>query len=294
MSALRHRIRQVYEKNISPHFHNVTSKLSPLIFKKPPRIKIEDITKSLPINDIVLYSKLARYAYQEPENVIHIKELGVPCQEPKFITSCDTVDAQAYIWRLPNNGVCVTFRGTSSLQDIIHDLDVRLFDMGNGMYVHNGFYRQFESIEFQVTQELNILSPSYIVFCGHSLGGALATIATVYYAQTFSPKKRIECVTLGCPRVGNKAFTTFFDSVVENSWRIYNEQDPVTMIPISCRFEHIKNGLCITDSLECLRIPTDLPWYMRPYISLGKIDYFSPIQDHNIIEYVQRLEKLTS
>ena len=289
-----HRIRHVYEKTISPYLHNVTSTISPFICKGPPRIKINDVKEAIPIRDIVLYSKLARYAYQEPDiiNKTLPHELGIPFQQPKFITSCDTIDAQAYIWRLPDNGVCVTFRGTSSVQDVLHDLDIRLFDMGNGMRVHNGFYRQFESIEFQVTQELTILSPSYVVFCGHSLGAALATIASVYYADYFQPKKRIECITLGCPRVGNRAFSQHFDSVVDSSWRIHNEQDPVTMIPISFRFEHIGNGFCITDSLDCWRIPLDLPWYMRPYISIGRIDFFSPVQDHNIVEYIKRLEKL--
>jgi Lipase (class 3) len=41
----------------------------------------------------------------------------------------------------------------------------------------------------------------------------------------------IQGVTFGTPRVGNRAWATFFDSRVSNFTRINNKRDPVPVIP---------------------------------------------------------------
>ena len=41
----------------------------------------------------------------------------------------------------------------------------------------------------------------------------------------------IRGVTFGTPRVGNKAWATFFDSQVSNFTRVNNKRDPVPVVP---------------------------------------------------------------
>lgn len=48
-------------------------------------------------------------------------------------------------------------------------------------------------------------TPSRVLCCGHSLGGALATLASAWASYEY-PDADVRCVTLGSPRVGNPAF----------------------------------------------------------------------------------------
>eukprot|EP00960_Hanusia_phi_P053868 762478-Hanusia_phi.AAC.19 len=63
--------------------------------------------------------------------------------------------------------------------------------------------------------------------CGHSLGGALATIAAVDLSLWSASKYNICCFTIGCPRVGNKAFKRLFNYQVKHVHRLVNQNDPI-------------------------------------------------------------------
>ena len=144
----------------------------------------------------------------------------------------------------------VSFRGTSELRDIASDLNATRSAMDiveNKTYVHSGFYNQFLEIKGQLDREVekyyithcNSPNKQQIIFCGHSLGGALATIATVYYGQKY-PSYKVHCVTFGSPRVGGKKFVKMYNKTVDTSYRFVNNNDIVTMIPTRWRFRHVK------------------------------------------------------
>ena len=61
----------------------------------------------------------------------------------------------------------------------------------------------------------------HIVVCGHSLGGALATLAAVQFGREF-PDAIITCVSFGSPRVGNGEFCEYFNKCVKGSYRFVN------------------------------------------------------------------------
>jgi len=63
---------------------------------------------------------------------------------------------------------------------------------------------------------------------GHSLGGALATLAAYDIRKQLqaSGKQDVEvtCYSFGAPRTGNHAFATDYNRVVPDTWSIINDQ----------------------------------------------------------------------
>lgn len=122
----------------------------------------------------------------------------------------------------------VTFRGTQpdAWQDVFSDvlLKAARWDIG---HVHQGFGKALEPIWNALETALNQLKDRPVWFTGHSLGGALASLAAF---------RRRECpggvYTFGSPRVGNGIFAESFDTLfVERSVRYVNDHDVVTHVP---------------------------------------------------------------
>lgn len=84
-----------------------------------------------------------------------------------------------------------------------------------------------------------------VIFCGHSLGAALATIAaldltTFQNSQSLHlSSDRVMCVTFGSPRVGNRSFSRTFRRMVPFSFRWAAVGDIVTKVPF-WGYEHVR------------------------------------------------------
>ena len=61
---------------------------------------------------------------------------------------------------------------------------------------------------------------------GHSLGGALATLAAVDIRKAIPEcaHLNISCYTFGAPRTGNHAFAYDYNELVPDTWGIINDQ----------------------------------------------------------------------
>lgn len=66
-----------------------------------------------------------------------------------------------------------------------------------------------------------------VTFTGHSLGGALASLAALYFSDINKDKidesfhkMDIQLYTYGQPRVGDIYYSEMHDEYVKNSWRI--------------------------------------------------------------------------
>jgi pimeloyl-ACP methyl ester carboxylesterase len=68
------------------------------------------------------------------------------------------------------------------------------------------------------------------VVCGHSLGGALATLLVADLAANTALKP--QAWTFASPRVGDAAFAGRYGGLSTVSWRIYNLADIVPYVPI--------------------------------------------------------------
>jgi Lipase (class 3) len=176
------------------------------------------------------------------------------------IVDCSDTGAQAFTW-VRNSTRYIVFRGSSELKDFLADLDIRRtqFYAGPGL-IHAGFSKQFRSIEPKLSNIMSACTANTIICTGHSLGGALATIAAAVYG---GGQKRVVCHTFGSPRVGNHEFADYFKSRVDENARVFNKRDPVAAIPMSFRFQHVDCAISINSRLGLKRCLHDVPWYKR-------------------------------
>ena len=127
--------------------------------------------------------------------------------------------------------VALAFRGTeaTSLQDIKADVSANFVSCESGGRVHSGFNCAYEQVAADIQAKLR--SEEYaglpLFITGHSLGGALATIA----AKRIQHRAGIAaCYTFGAPRVGDEDWAEGMRTIV---YRIVNAADCVTMLPPS-------------------------------------------------------------
>ena len=123
----------------------------------------------------------------------------------------------------------LAFRGTEKkLGDWKTDLRVALRDVGAGR-IHSGFvgaYQQVRpAIEAAIEREVKKKRDVRLFVTGHSLGGALAVVAT-----RFLPAERLAaCYTFGSPRVGDRELSKVFRTPI---YRVVNASDAVPRVPV--------------------------------------------------------------
>jgi len=250
---------------------------------------------------------LAKFAYSDPDS---ISDLWFKMRDskrdslmnvfrgvkdvPEFYSSKET-GAQAF--SIIKNGILyIVFRGTESSQDVVINLDIaRVPLLPNNKYilVHQGFLKQFNSLKDDIVKKIKntFLNINEIICIGHSLGGALATLAAGYLGCLYKNDHEIICHTFGSPRVGNKHFMRWFQENVKSSEnaRIINHADPVSQIPLSSRFEHVSDALCIMDNLTVKNLP-DTKWYWRLLGFRSKC--CNPVLAHSCDQYIECLMKI--
>jgi predicted lipase len=234
------------------------------------------------------------WATSTTENTLeHLLFKSVPSQ-PRFYDNKET-NAQVYIWK-QDKTLHIVFRGTQEKYDVLVDLNILrsyLFPASD-ILVHSGFLKQFKSLEEHITAEItdDFDNIDTIHFSGHSLGGALATLAAAYYGEMHKNKIEILCHTIGSPRVGNKAFTKLFADNVKDEVRITNDKDPVPLIPMSFLYRHVSNSICINDQCSVESAIEDIPWYWRIVYFPFSINYKAPVHCHSCNLYIERLLRL--
>jgi triacylglycerol lipase len=124
--------------------------------------------------------------------------------------------------------IVLAFRGTEpkEFSDIKADLKAWKRPSETEGMVHAGFYDYLERIWDQIWKHLNtpIRKKKELYICGHSLGGAMATLASSRLSD-----RVVACYTYGSPRVGGRdwrAKQTFVHH------RYQNNNDIVTRVPL--------------------------------------------------------------
>ena len=161
-----------------------------------------------------------------------------------------STDTQAYIFR-DGNTIYVTGQGTTTIRDWSIDFQIWRTSTKylDNTRVHAGFVKAYDSVRERVlseVQKLVTLDCSHIICTGHSLFGAIATIASVDIALKYDIP--VSCVTFGSPRVGSKAFTKLFSSVIATSFRCVYKKDPVTFTPLPIRFKHVHGKVLFSNN----------------------------------------------
>jgi hypothetical protein len=142
----------------------------------------------------------------------------------------------------------LAIRGTENLAEWLLDfaaLPVLFTPAPEAGFVALGFLSIFNSFTFvdaagtesnlnDTITRLNATAPiSSLTIAGHSLGGALATLAAadVAIANPSGVRDKLTLWTFGSPRVGLLDFAATCNKVVKTSFRIWNTLDVVPQVP---------------------------------------------------------------
>jgi hypothetical protein len=141
---------------------------------------------------------------------------GVGLREQRFF---DAGSTQGALVTGPEFAVLV-FRGTANLRDWLTNLRVAPVAWAHGGRVHEGFARALDKVWEDVEAELDRIDvPTFVT--GHSLGGALATLAA-------ARRSFVASYTFGAPRVGDEAFWQTLQTTLH---RVVNHRDVVPTVP---------------------------------------------------------------
>ena len=229
---------------------SVMSALAYIRFEQP--IPIEDLASSL-VKELdkrkvlaSLNSFLAAKNWDQlkTELVSDLMTLGFTLEATYSVSIPLVADTQAFLAKLTAEDrkepfLVLSFRGTepqkpADIKADIRALPITIGPKGENIMVHSGFYEAFNMVKSQLSSDLekeeNRNLPLYIT--GHSLGGALAVVAT----YCLSSDQIAACYTFGGPRVGNLAFGK---SIKPPIYRVINAADLVPRLPPSYLIEGI-------------------------------------------------------
>lgn len=145
--------------------------------------------------------------------------------------------------------IIVSFRGTTSFEDKLADLDVAETKFFGKIKVHSGFYDQLFKSEVYHTfynkfiELINSKDLYEIFITGHSLGAALASLFTFRLATSLD--RKINIISFASPKVGNYYWKQAFDKNQKiNNLRVMVSSDPIPLTPIG-NYYHVANVLCL-------------------------------------------------
>ena len=140
--------------------------------------------------------------------------------------------------------IVLSFHGTECRADLLTDVWARKVsgqEINIEGYVHGGFYtRYMQSREAMLAALQNLLQNHHGIHAdnfdlevtGHSMGGALATIAAADIKRVFEDRvSELKLVTFNSPRVVDSRGAQDIEGKLDgNAFRIWRKKDPISMV----------------------------------------------------------------
>lgn len=264
-----------------------------------------------------LMARLSRLAYAFPkDNILPAPGSPVPEEFAELgfekITFFNNKFHDGWAYAAENkDGIVIAFRGTKSPKNWDTNFQVHMLhppETNSELLVHQGFYQAFLALQNDIgkitlhqalakTREPDEdRRPIYIT--GHSLGGALAQIATAVFASD----RIAACYTFGSPRVGNKYFDLW---VKPPSYRLVNDADLVPQVPIFAPhiplpsfYQHSGDPRFLPAQAQGSPFRYEPGFFVRFWQTMkGLIEFARTwtilgIKDHDIRQYESKLEAI--
>ena len=178
--------------------------------------------------------------------------------------------------------IVVCFRGSTTTEDWIHDAFVwkKKWPFSNQSHrldkvkIHSGFDEYWSSVRVKVIRELNDLvkltggvKPE-IVFCGHSLGGALTSLAVLDVSDSLGNVADYASYTFASPRVYNPDGRARFNEIVKYANRLTYSRDLVPQVPV-INYDHVGRGMHVTPSFDFT-----IEEFEKPFFTCTPFDHF--------------------
>ncbi|HLH39586.1 MAG TPA: lipase family protein [Bryobacteraceae bacterium] len=170
----------------------------------------------------------------------------------------------------PAGNAVMAIRGTDSIEEWLQDarfLAVKCPITPGAGLSEDGFTDVYESLRVardpgsktvaSALAGMNFPNPlKSLTICGHSLGGALATLLALDVAANTPLASELTVYTYASPRVGDPSFADTYDQLVPNTLRIANRLDIVPKLPLPPLYKHVNN---VFDLNPGLKVKLDIP-----------------------------------
>ncbi|MFK8114047.1 MAG: lipase family protein [Rubripirellula sp.] len=244
-----------------------------------------------PIRDLtflersLLFAELAMVSYNDEDEARRACELiGFP-----DLTFYDRDGSQAY--RVRNDHDCViACRGTepNEWNDIRADANAASVLAETTGKVHRGFKQEVDDL-WPMLETALMSNDQPLWFCGHSLGGAMATICAGRCFLSHIESMPEELFTYGSPRVGNRRYINY---VSLDHYRFVNNNDIVARVPpVMLGYRHCGREVYVDRNGKLGRIGhinrrrDRWQGFLRG-LRKWKVDHFSDHSIHNYIEAI--------
>lgn len=227
------------------------------------RLNDRDVVTEDELSTLKFFAQYAGASYCNSEasvgSVINCTENVCPdvtAAGAKVLTtfSGEITDVQGFVSADDTNQlIVVSIKGSESVRNWIADLSFIAVpcDLVDNCLVHVGFLTAYNEIAEELLAGVANATAAYpnykIIFTGHSLGGAVNTLAAGYARkQGFA----VDVYSYGSPRVGNDAFVSFITDQPGLESRVTHLDDPVPRLPpIVLGYRHTSPEYWLSDGV---------------------------------------------
>jgi len=233
------------------------------------------------LNKAILYGQLVQAAYDIPTTDLNnragqMRDAGLGANKTTFeiIASIYANDLATdaskrrgpaapvsiglLLWQASSGEAVIAIRGTEGIHEWVQDAKFGTVPcklLSGAGETEDGFTDVYNSFGINapggpsVTASLATIfgtrQVNFLTICGHSLGGALATLQALD-AVANSQFKNPTVYTYASPRTGDSQFASTYNGKVPNTFRIANRVDVVPKLPAFPPYEHVQGHFGIS------------------------------------------------
>ena len=213
-----------------------------------------------------------------------VSVLGVSCNSAQAAV----IEHQDYL--------CIAFRGTDELADWLDNLNAFATNDLFGAF-HRGFWQSLEDVWRPLNarfRQLQQQKPRPLFITGHSLGGAMATIAAAKLLHEDKPFTSV--YTFGQPRAVTRDTARLFNAECKSRYfRFHNNNDIVTRAPARMMgYSHIGRYLYISSEQQIhqeVGLWFKFVDYVDGAVSALLEEGIDLVEDHDIDKYLAAVTK---
>lgn len=256
----------------------------PLVLRSKLSGSIRDLTF---LQRSLLFAELSMVSYNDEDEARRAAQIiGFP-----DTTFYNRDGSQAYRFR--NDEDCViACRGTepNEWNDIQADANAASVLAETAGKVHRGFKREVDDL-WPMLETALMGNDQPLWFCGHSLGGAMATICAGRCFLSHIESMPDQLYTYGSPRVGDKRYINY---VRLDHFRFVNNNDIVTRVPpVLLGYRHCGSEVYLNrdgdiGKLNQISRRRDRWQGFLRGLRKWKVDHFS---DHSVMDYIDAIAR---
>ncbi|MFT2110134.1 lipase family protein [Marinomonas sp. 2405UD68-3] len=232
---------------------------------------------------------------KKPDEIGILRNLKAKDEQFISVFSADKNSAQAALIE-HENYLSFAFRGTDEIADWIDNINAFSTQALFGSF-HRGFWNALMDVWAVLYDRCNMLQQQKkrpVFFTGHSLGGAMATIAAAHFIQQDKPFSSV--YTFGQPRALTRETAQLFNMECQSRFfRFHNNNDLVTRVPARLMgYSHVGSYLYISEEKAIHREPGF--WfrfidYVDGAVSAASEEGIDGIEDHGMEHYLHAVKQ---